>query len=32
MATPMAYGNSWARDRIQAAAVTYAAAVAKWDP
>ena len=31
-ATHMAYGSSWARDRILAAAVTYTAAVAMLDP
>ena len=32
MVTPMAYGSSWARDWIWAAAVTYTAAVATMDP
>ena len=31
-ATAVAYGSSWARDQIQAAAVTYVTAVAKPDP
>ena len=32
MATPMAYGNSWARNWIQAAAAIYATASAMPDP
>ena len=32
MAAPVAYGSSWARDGIQAAAVNYTAAVAMLDP
>ena len=32
MAAPAAYGNSWARDWIQAPAATYAATMAKADP
>ena len=32
MAAPGAHGSSWARDRIQAAAATYAKAVAMPDP
>ena len=31
-ATHTAYGSSWARDRIQAVAVTYATAAATLDP
>ena len=31
MATPIAYGNSWARDWIQAKAANYAAAAAMLD-
>ena len=32
LATPMAYGISWARDQIQAAAETDTTAVAMRDP
>lgn len=32
MATPAAYGISWAKDQIQVAAVTYATAAAMLDP
>ena len=32
MATPMTYGSSRARDRIQAAAATYATAKATLNP
>ena len=32
MATPAAYGNSQARDGIQATAIVYVAAVATLDP
>ena len=32
MPATMAYGSSWARDRIQATAVTYATASATSDP
>ena len=32
LATPLVYGSSQTRGRIQAAALTYARAVAMWDP
>ena len=32
MAIPSAYGNSWARAQIQAAAATYTATAAMLDP
>ena len=32
MATPTAYGSSWAKDQIWATAATYATAMATQDP